>query len=310
MNREKISVIMSIYKEQENELKESIESILNQTYKNIEFIIIIDYPEEKWREEFVRSYRDNRIKLIVNNKNLGLPQSLNKALKKVTGDYIARMDADDLSSIDRLEKHLNYLKEKQYALCGAYMQCFFEGENQRLVKCPLKPENVAKILKVKNCMSHPTWFAKKEVFQKLDGYRDIFSCEDYDFLIRAVLNGFKIGNINEVLLKNRLTLDSISRGNPGTQELIAVFLRKNYRNKKIISEKEFNDFINSKEYKEKLDSFNKYRKTKNDWERCKNNKFPKYYILGLKLVLNLKHSYREIYKVLYSKYIDFIDKKG
>ncbi len=100
---EKISVIMSVYKEPEEQLRSSIESILKQTYSNFEFIIILDNPEEKWREDLINSYHDNRIKFYVNEKNFGLTNSLNKALTYATGDYVARMDADDISMPDRLQ---------------------------------------------------------------------------------------------------------------------------------------------------------------------------------------------------------------
>lgn len=306
---DKISVIMSVYKEKEDELKQSIESILNQTYKNFEFIIVIDFPEEKWREEVIKNYNDSRIKLIINKKNIGLTQSLNVALKEATGKYIARMDADDISIIDRFEKQLNFLKETNYDLCGGYVQCFYNGENQKLVKCPVNPKNVAKILKVKNCIVHPTWFGKKNVFDELNGYRDIFACEDYDFLIRAILNGFKISNVNEVILNYRLSLTSISRENPGRQELTAVYLRNNYKKNKIVSIEEFNAYLESDEYNKNLKSYNNFRKNKDIWERYKNHKFPKYYLYGLMLTLNIKHSIREIYKVLYSKYINTIDRR-
>ena len=102
----KISVLMTVYKEKENELKESFESIINQTYKNLEIIVVFDYPDEPWRIDFIKKYNDSRVKIIVNKKNIGLPLSLNKALKYVTGDYIARMDSDDVSTLDRFEKQI------------------------------------------------------------------------------------------------------------------------------------------------------------------------------------------------------------
>ena len=125
MEEDKISVIMTVYKESKEELKESFESIINQTYKNIEFIIVIDNPKEQWRIDFIKSYNDSRVKLVVNKENLGLPLSLNKALKLVTGNYIARMDADDISMPERIEKQLDFLKKNNYDLVGCNMRVFF-----------------------------------------------------------------------------------------------------------------------------------------------------------------------------------------
>ena len=104
-----ISVIMSTYKEDEELLRESIESILNQTYKDIEFIIILDYPDNEIHQKVICEYasKDKRVHFYINQKNLGLTKSLNRGISLCTGDYIARMDADDISLSDRLEKQLN-----------------------------------------------------------------------------------------------------------------------------------------------------------------------------------------------------------
>ena len=309
MEQEKISVLMTIYKETKQDLKEAFESIINQTYKNIEFIIIIDNPEEQWREELINSYHDSRVKLFVNDKNMGLSKSLNKALEYTTGDYIARMDADDISILDRLEKQLKYLKENDYDLVGSYMQYIYNWKNQQLAKYPTNPENVAKLLKYKSCVLHPTWIAKPEVFRRLKGYRNIFACEDYDFLLRAVKFGFKIANYPEVLYKCRLTEKSISRSNTGKQELIADFIRKKYRKGIIVSEEEIEEFLSSKEYKNKIKSFNFYCGMKDIRARYRADKFPMFYIYSILLALNLKHSLKEFKKKAYNQYILSIDKK-
>ena len=127
MEKKKISVLMTVYKESEEELKESFESIINQTYKNLEIIVVIDFPDELWRKTFIEQYNDERVKIIVNEKNIGLPLSLNKALDVATGDYYARMDSDDISTLDRFEKQLKYIENEDCDLVGSYMQYFYEG---------------------------------------------------------------------------------------------------------------------------------------------------------------------------------------
>ena len=112
MEEKKISVLMTVYKENEEELKESFESIINQTYKNLEIIVVIDFPDEIWRKEFIEQYNDKRVKVILNEENIGLPLSLNKALEVATGDYYARMDSDDISTLDRFEKQLKYIEKE------------------------------------------------------------------------------------------------------------------------------------------------------------------------------------------------------
>lgn len=105
---EKISVIMSTFNEKLEWVKEAIDSIINQTYRNIEFIIIVDNPNNIELKNMLEQYciEDDRIKIIVNEFNIGLVKSLNKALKICSGEFIARMDADDISVKYRLEKQL------------------------------------------------------------------------------------------------------------------------------------------------------------------------------------------------------------
>lgn len=301
--RDKISVIMSVYNESKEYLKDSIESILDQTYENIEFVIIIDKPEETWRVNFIESFNDPRIKLIVNEKNIGLPKSLNVAIKNSTGKYIARMDADDISMPNRLEQQLKFIESTNYDLCGSNIQCFYNMKNQQKIIHPCSFKNVRDLLRVKNCVVHPTWFGKREIFLKLDGYRNIFSCEDYDFLMRAVQEGFTIGNVQEILLKYRLSEKSISRANPGKQELIAEFLKEKFKKNQKFQMEEIDEYINSIQFAKRLDGYNKYWNMKNIRARYRANKFPLYYVYTFLLTINIKYSIKEIYRKIYNRYI-------
>ena len=92
-------------------LLKSIDSIINQTYQNIEFIIVSDNPENKNIKMAVQAANDQRIKFIENKENIGLVQSLNRAISKATGKFIARMDADDISRKNRLKDELQYMQQ-------------------------------------------------------------------------------------------------------------------------------------------------------------------------------------------------------
>src|SRR3990170_6306785 len=105
MNPE-ITVLMSVYNG-ERFLREAIESILNQTYRDFEFLIINDGSTDSSRE-IILSYNDPRIRLIDNELNIGLTRSLNKGLRLARGKYIARQDADDISFRKRLEKQVAF----------------------------------------------------------------------------------------------------------------------------------------------------------------------------------------------------------
>lgn len=195
----KISVIMSVYNGMPF-LKEAVASILKQTYRNFEFIIVDDGSRDKsWN--YLNMLKDNRIKLIKNKKNLGLAASLNKALKLARGDYIARMDADDVSLPQRLETQLKFLEKNcNIDICGSYVSVIDEGGKViGQIKKPRSDKQIKKELFWLTPLLHPTWFAKKEVFKILNGYDEKWDyVEDFEFLTRA--KDYKMANIPKYLL--------------------------------------------------------------------------------------------------------------
>lgn len=234
-----ISVIMSTYKEDERLLRESIESILNQTYRDFEYIIILDYPDNDVHKSVIEEYalKDNRIHFYINEKNMGLTDSLNRGLSLCHGEYIARMDADDISLPNRLERQMKYLEKNHYDLIGGITEMI--NENGTLLysikSVPTDPKKINKALCYSQCIAHPTWLGRKEVFEKNAGYRHMPLCEDYDFTLRAVLNGFVISNLNEPVLKYRMTSNSISRSNLFEQYLYMSYITNEYKNKRVAS---------------------------------------------------------------------------
>ncbi|MGN8719061.1 glycosyltransferase [Holdemanella porci] len=234
-----ISVIMSTYKEDERLLRESIESILNQTYKDFEYIIILDYPDNDVHKRVIEEYalKDDRIHFYVNEKNMGLTDSLNRGLSLCHGEYIARMDADDISLPDRLERQMKYLEKNHYDLIGGITEMINENGSllYSIKSVPTDPKKINKALRYSQCIAHPTWLGKKEVFEKNAGYRHMPLCEDYDFTLRAVLNGFVISNLNEPVLKYRMTSNSISRSNLFEQYLYMSYITNEYKNNCITS---------------------------------------------------------------------------
>lgn len=234
-----ISVIMSTYKEDERLLRESIESILNQTYRDFEYIIILDYPDNDVHKSVIEEYalKDDRIHFYINEKNMGLTDSLNRGLSLCHGEYIARMDADDISLPDRLERQMKYLEKNHYDLIGGITEMINENGSllYNIKSVPTDPKKINKALRYSQCIAHPTWLGKKEVFEKNAGYRHMPLCEDYDFTLRAVLNGFVISNLNEPVLKYRMTSNSISRSNLFEQYLYMSYITNEYKNKGIAS---------------------------------------------------------------------------
>lgn len=234
-----ISVIMSTYKEDERLLRESIESILNQTYRDFEYIIILDYPDNDVHKSVIEEYalKDDRIHFYINEKNMGLTDSLNRGLSLCHGEYIARMDADDISLPNRLERQMKYLEKNHYDLIGGITEMINENGSllYSIKSVPTDPKKINKALRYSQCIAHPTWLGKKEVFEKNAGYRHMPLCEDYDFTLRAVLNGFVISNLNEAVLKYRMTSNSISRSNLFEQYLYMSYITNEYKNIRIAS---------------------------------------------------------------------------
>lgn len=245
----KISCLMANYNTDINYLRAAIDSVLSQSFNNFE-LIIIDDCSTNGSYEILKEYSiaDDRIKLYRNEKNLGLPLSLNRALTYAKCEYVARMDTDDICKSDRFEKQLNYLEIHKLDLIGSETNRMDEHGNivLRNTNKSYSFETVSELLSVTNCVAHPTWFGKKEVFDALDGYRNIKSCEDYDFLLRAKAAGFKIGIADEALLNYRFNLNSISRKNALRQLLTDNYLSKRETVINKVSADELETFLSKK----------------------------------------------------------------
>ena len=243
-----ISVLMCTYKEPVPYIQASVNSILQQTYKDLELIIIVDDPDNSdvifWIKQ--KQQADARIKLYINPRNIGLVSSLNRGLAYCNGEYIARMDADDISDLNRLAIQMQFLQENQLDFIGGAYERFREQPcGGDFFYYPCSHEECVKRLKIENCFAHPTWFAKRSVFETCGGYRNIAKCEDYDFVLRAVHHGFKVGNCPQCILKYRFHSKSISRKGFAEQNAIASYLAKNFKKGRIVSTEEYEAYLNS-----------------------------------------------------------------
>ena len=297
------SVIMATYKESIECLKQSIESIINQTYNDFEFIIILDNPDNKEHIAFINDYvcKDERIKFYINDKNMGLTNTLNRGLKLAEGKYICRMDADDISELYRMEHQKKYLEENDFDLIGGISQMIDEDGNTiySIKKVPTNFKKIKKCIKYNQVISHPTWFGKKEVFDKLNGYRNMPLCEDYDFTLRAILQGFKISNVNECVLKYRMSKDSISRSNLFEQYLFARYITRQYSEGKVSEVEEAKAYV-----KKNLSDKNakRYLKGNERFNNALNNLEEKQYIQfianGIALLFTSKYYLDKIFRFI------------
>ncbi|MGL5764479.1 MAG: glycosyltransferase family 2 protein [Sarcina sp.] len=209
----KVSVVMSVYNG-EKFLKEAIDSILKQTFKDFEFLIINDGSTDK-SLEILNSYSDKRIRMLDNDGNKGLIYSLNRGLKEAKGEYIARMDADDIAMSDRFAKQVEFLdNNKDVNLVGSSIECIFEG--LPFVKKLVKATTDYEFIKVKaifeSTFYHPTVMFRKSI---IDEYNLVYDerykhAEDYGLWNNMMLKG-KVSNIEEPLLNYRIVKTSVTR---------------------------------------------------------------------------------------------------
>lgn len=248
-----ITVIMSTYHEPIDYISKAIDSILNQTYSDFEFIIVIDDPKRKDIVELIKKKHDSRIVPLLNDRNLGLTASLNRAIDFANGEYIARMDADDISRPDRLKRQLSYLVSNRYDLIGSDISNI--NSNDKIIRphvaYPRDNNSINKILRHNNPIPHPTWFGKADIF-KDNKYIDFLACEDYEFLVRISLHGKRLGNISEVLLDYRINTEGISFKKKGLQRTGLAYISKNFRKKKISKYSEYKKYINSQKGKRRI----------------------------------------------------------
>lgn len=203
----KISVIMSVYNEPLQWISQAIDSILNQTYANYEFIIINDNPNRVENKSFLNSFRqqDDRIIIITNEFNIGLAKSLNKGIEIAKGKYIARMDADDISLPSRFEKQLDFLNTNpEYGICGTFA-CTIDsyGRKGKILNIQANDENLKNALYFFCPFLHPTVMIRRELLE-IEKY-DI-ECrigQDWD-LWKRLASFTKFVNIPKVLLLYRI----------------------------------------------------------------------------------------------------------
>ena len=210
-----VSVIMGTYNESNEMLCQSIESILNQTYKNIEFYIIIDNPSNEELKKTVHGYsNDNRIKIIENRNNIGLANSLNIGIRCSKGKYICRMDADDIAFSARIAKEVEYMENNpECGLVYTARKNIDEKGNELNTRqaFPKNEKKIKRCLDFDSPITHPTVMMKASIVKKLGGYRNFKVAEDLDLWRRIRNDGWKFHFISEPLLYYRIRATSVSK---------------------------------------------------------------------------------------------------
>ena len=219
-----ISVLMAVYNG-EKYLREAIDSILNQTYTNFEFLIVNDGSIDL-TEDIILSYSDNRIRYIKNETNLKLIASLNKGLDLAIGKYIARMDADDISLPERLEKQVDFMERNQeIGVLGTSVKTI-GLENNYEVKFEKGHDAIRLKLLFNNYLHHPTVMLRKTILDNFNlKYPDVLHAEDYALWIEMT-KYTRIEILSDVLLLYRIHGENISQIHSDFQNQQTSLLRK------------------------------------------------------------------------------------
>ncbi len=232
-NNVKVTVLMPVYNS-ESYLHEAITSILNQDFKDFEFLIINDGSTDK-SGEIISSFNDSRIRSVTNEKNIGLVNTLNKGIELANGEYIARMDNDDICILSRLSKQVAFLdSNSDFSLVAANVVLInADGKESGFWQDDVNTrsfDEIKSFLPKANCIAHPTVMIRSHVIKHYKFRNSQKGAEDWDMWMRLVSDGFKIGKINEVLLKYRIhpmSISSLNQTEKSKQEKI-IRIKRNF----------------------------------------------------------------------------------
>lgn len=203
-----VSVLMSVHNG-ERFLREAVESILSQTFTDFEFIIVDDGSTDR-SAEIVESYTDARVRLLHNDRNLGLSQSLNRGLQEVVGRYVARMDADDISLPERFERQITFMDQHpEVGACGTWAKDIDSAGAIVAERRTPFGKRLDCYYWIPSPIIHPSAMIRTELLKELK-YNDVRYAQDFNLWLRIVKAGFKLSNLTEFLFLYRVHPMSIS----------------------------------------------------------------------------------------------------
>lgn len=248
-----ISVVMSVYKEPIEWIIASVNSIINQTYKMIELIIVIDNPnfdQEAFNYLKALAHSDDRVRILQNEKNMGLALSLNKGIELAKGELIARMDADDIAFPDRLEKELFFMQTQNADMVSTNAVIIDENscEIRRMDSKKVDPSDD---LPYSNNILHPSVLIKKSALMEVGGYRNFRRSQDYDLWLRLLSNNKIIRILDEPLMEYRINQNSLTLTNRLEQYYTNLyqsnlFFEREQKGGDSYSEENFKEYLASK----------------------------------------------------------------
>ncbi|MBE0427546.1 MAG: glycosyltransferase family 2 protein [Nitrospirae bacterium] len=221
-----VSIIMSVYNGAKY-VRKAVNSVLNQTFTDFEFIIVNDASTDD-TGEILKQYGDNRITIINNSENIGLTKSLNKGIQISKGKYIARMDADDIAMPERIEKQVQFMeKNENIAILGTDYYPIDElgRRTHAKLKRPHTTEEIKKSIFLFNPFIHSTLMIRRWVFEEMGGYDERFElAQDYELSLR-ILSKHEGYNLPEELLAFRIDKEKLNIQRRREQIYFAILAR-------------------------------------------------------------------------------------
>lgn len=210
-----VTVFMPVFN-CEKYIKESLESIINQTYANLEILIIDDGSTDNTLD-IINSYNDKRLRILKNGENRGIPYTRNRGLKESKGKYMAVMDADDIAYLNRIEKQVIYMEENQdIDVLGSYFNIFGGRFNKSYKPQFTSPEEISAGLLFSNPIGNSTILIRLDIIKtkELSYNEKYFVAQDYDMWVQISKVG-KILILPEILIKYRLSSNNITKKSTG-----------------------------------------------------------------------------------------------
>lgn len=228
----KISVLMSVYNETPEQLHLAIDSVLKQTYQDFELVIINDAPQNLAIKECLHEIENEhceKVHIYFNENNIGLALSMNRAAELSSGEYIARMDSDDISCPDRFEKEVSVLDSGLYDFVFTNNETISESGELLKIKdvFPItQDEDICSHICQDNFIHHPTIMMTRSIFEKAGQYRNFPCAQDYDLWLRLVSVGCRFHMIDESLYIYRLRDTSVTARKRLQQKLTLDYSRE------------------------------------------------------------------------------------
>lgn len=223
------SVLMSIYNETVEQIKESVASVLSQGFSDIELIIILDKPERTDVKSILDEFDDSRIIFDKNEKNLGLAMSMNRAANLAKSDIFIRMDADDVCLPGRFKREYEILQSSDYDFVFSNYDII--DQNSEIIKEPEVEEDISDSRTLYKMVSldpsiihHPTVMFTKEIFERAGGYRNFPCSQDSDLWLRMAEDGCRFYKIGQSYLRYRANPNSVTNKRWYQQQLTCHYI--------------------------------------------------------------------------------------